>query len=700
MRVLSVVGNRPQFIKSAPLSAALREAGIDEVVLHTGQHYDPRAVAGVLRRARRSASRATGSTCATSDPARCGRRSARRSRASGPTGCSSTATRTRRSPAREAAGDVPVAHVEAGLRSFDLSMPEERNRIAVDRIAALLLCPDERSARQLEREGVAGRSRGRRRRDGRRDAALRAARARALGRARAARPRARAATPSSTRPPRGERDRPTSGCARIVDGPRPRRGAARLPGAPAHARGARRGSGSTLPTIAAARLPRLRRARLAGARDRHRLGRAAEGGVLVRRPVRDAAAVDRVGRHGRGRRERARRRRPRRDRARRSPTRASPPTRRRSTATATPSERVAAALYASGRDRREPDLGRRHRSAPATSACRSRRPSPTPGSRVLLVDAVPELVDGAEPRREPHRGRPLGRRSRRTSRPGRIARDARLRRSSQQAARDPDRAADAAHEAARARPLATSRAPRARLARGAPARARSSCSSRRRTPARRARSCKPMLEEGSGLEAGEDFHLAMSPERVDPGRTDWTTKTTPKIVGGLTPACDRGAPPTSTAARDRHRAHRLDARGGRADEAAREHLPLGQHRARQRARAALRPDGHRRLGGRRRGGDEAVRLHVVPARPRPRRPLHPARPVLPLVEGARVRLLDALHRARRRGQQQHAVLLPLGDLAGAEPRRCSGRCRARGSCCSASPTRPTSATCARRRPRS
>ena len=45
-----------------------------------------------------------------------------------------------------------------------------------------------------------------------------------------------------------------------------------------------------------------------------------------------------------------------------------------------------------------------------------------------------------------------------------------------------------------------------------------------------------ILEE-SGLRAGEDFHLAFSPERVDPGRSDWTTKTTPKIVGGITAAC-------------------------------------------------------------------------------------------------------------------------------------------------------------------
>ena len=51
----------------------------------------------------------------------------------------------------------------------------------------------------------------------------------------------------------------------------------------------------------------------------------------------------------------------------------------------------------------------------------------------------------------------------------------------------------------------------------------------------------PLLEAGSGLKAGIDFYLAFSPERVDPGRTDYTTKSTPKVVGGLTPACTQRA---------------------------------------------------------------------------------------------------------------------------------------------------------------
>ena len=50
----------------------------------------------------------------------------------------------------------------------------------------------------------------------------------------------------------------------------------------------------------------------------------------------------------------------------------------------------------------------------------------------------------------------------------------------------------------------------------------------------------PILEQ-SGLVVGQDFHLAFSPERVDPGRTDWTTKNVPKVVGGITPACTEAA---------------------------------------------------------------------------------------------------------------------------------------------------------------
>jgi UDP-N-acetyl-D-glucosamine dehydrogenase len=47
----------------------------------------------------------------------------------------------------------------------------------------------------------------------------------------------------------------------------------------------------------------------------------------------------------------------------------------------------------------------------------------------------------------------------------------------------------------------------------------------------------PKLTDESGLEVGKDIFLAFSPERVDPGRTDWTTYNTPKVIGGITPAC-------------------------------------------------------------------------------------------------------------------------------------------------------------------
>ncbi len=91
-------------------------------------------------------------------------------------------------------------------------------------------------------------------------------------------------------------------------------------------------------------------------------------------------------------------------------------------------------------------------------------------------------------------------------------------------------------------------------------------------------------------------------------------------------------------------------RGGRADQAAREHLPLGQHRAGQRDGDAHRSHGHRHLGGHRRRRDQALWLHALRARPGHGRPLPARRPVLPLVAGARVRPDHRVHRARRQGQ--------------------------------------------------
>ena len=149
----------------------------------------------------------------------------------------------------------------------------------------------------------------------------------------------------------------------------------------------------------------------------------------------------------------------------------------------------------------------------------------------------------------------------------------------------------------------------------------------------------------------QDFHLAYSPERIDPGRTDHTVANTPKVVGGITTACAERAAADLRQICEQVVA-RLEPRGGGADEAAREHLPLGQHRPRQRARPAHRPARHRHLGGDRRRLDQAVRLHALRARSGHGRPLPAGRPLLPRLQGPRARLL---HRVRRAGRQDQPV---------------------------------------------
>ena len=156
MRIFSVVGNRPQFIKSAPLSVALREAGHEEVVLHTGQHWDP-AMSQVFFDELAIAEPSYRLDLRTADVEAMTipiRDAIERERPDWVLVYGDTNSTL--AGAHAAGEEVPVAHVEAGLRSFDDTMPEERNRIEVDQLSALLFCPDERSAEQLRREGVHG----------------------------------------------------------------------------------------------------------------------------------------------------------------------------------------------------------------------------------------------------------------------------------------------------------------------------------------------------------------------------------------------------------------------------------------------------------------------------------------------------------------------------------------------------------------
>src|ERR1700681_1389390 len=138
MKVLTVVGNRPQFIKSAPLSLAFRAAGIDEGVLHTGQHWDD-AMSPVFFDERGLGEPAYRLDLHTADVETM--RPAIRAvvETERPDWVVVLGDTNSTLAGAQAAGGTPIAHVEAGLRSGDLEMPEERNRIAVDRIAALLL---------------------------------------------------------------------------------------------------------------------------------------------------------------------------------------------------------------------------------------------------------------------------------------------------------------------------------------------------------------------------------------------------------------------------------------------------------------------------------------------------------------------------------------------------------------------------------
>ncbi|MBI4169136.1 MAG: UDP-N-acetylglucosamine 2-epimerase (non-hydrolyzing) [Acidobacteria bacterium] len=167
MKVASIVGARPQFIKAAPVSRAIEryaqehpDSGLREILVHTGQHYDYemseiffreldlkkpdyhlgvgsgshahqigemlKGIEAVLLEEKPDWALVYGDTNSTLAGA-----------------------------LAAAHAHVPVAHVEAGLRSFNRGMPEETNRVLTDHVSSLLFCPTETAVKNLAREGIA-----------------------------------------------------------------------------------------------------------------------------------------------------------------------------------------------------------------------------------------------------------------------------------------------------------------------------------------------------------------------------------------------------------------------------------------------------------------------------------------------------------------------------------------------------------------
>jgi UDP-N-acetylglucosamine 2-epimerase len=160
MRIATIIGNRPQFVKAAAVSRIIRRDH-DEKLIHTGQHYDDELSRiffeelGVpspdleLKAGSASPAVQTARIMASLEPE-----------------LSSLApdlalvygdTNSTLAGALVAAqAHIPVAHVEAGMRSFDRRMPEELNRVLTDHASALLFCSTPVAVRNLEREGAAG----------------------------------------------------------------------------------------------------------------------------------------------------------------------------------------------------------------------------------------------------------------------------------------------------------------------------------------------------------------------------------------------------------------------------------------------------------------------------------------------------------------------------------------------------------------
>jgi UDP-N-acetylglucosamine 2-epimerase len=160
VRIATIIGNRPQFVKAAAVSRRLRQ-DFDELIIHTGQHYDDELSRVFFEeldvpRPERELGAGTGSNTA---------QTARILAALEPVLAEvrpalalvyGDTNSTLAGALAAAQADIPVGHVEAGMRSFDRTMPEELNRVLTDHTSDLLLCSTETALVNLERESARG----------------------------------------------------------------------------------------------------------------------------------------------------------------------------------------------------------------------------------------------------------------------------------------------------------------------------------------------------------------------------------------------------------------------------------------------------------------------------------------------------------------------------------------------------------------
>lgn len=167
-RMLTVVGARPQFIKAAVLSRLIRSGDyrhrIEEFLVHTGQHYDENMSDIFFREMEipepdRNLEVGSGSHGAVTGAMLAGLESVMLERRPDAVLVYGDTNSTLAGALAASKLHIPVIHVEAGLRSFMMAMPEEQNRIITDRLSSVLFCPTETAQINLQNEGIRGSNR-------------------------------------------------------------------------------------------------------------------------------------------------------------------------------------------------------------------------------------------------------------------------------------------------------------------------------------------------------------------------------------------------------------------------------------------------------------------------------------------------------------------------------------------------------------